>query len=64
MADFLLAQEGKAMGSKGNWLFDSRSSKEQKRDWIDSKASYLISRGHTRAYARQKAKELYRDLSR
>ncbi len=52
------------MGSKGNWLFDSRSSKEQKRDWIDSKAIYLISRGHTRAYARQKAKELYRNLSR
>ena len=64
MAAFLLAQEGKARGSKGNWLFDSRSSKEQKRDWIDSQAIYLISRGHTRSYARRKAKEMYRDLSR
>lgn len=50
--------------SKGNWSFDSRSSKEQKRDWIDWKVSSLIRGGHTKKFAWQKAKQLYRELSR
>ncbi len=50
--------------SKGRWNFDNRSSKEQKRDWIDWKADSLIRGGHTKKFAWQKAKQLYRELSR
>lgn len=57
--------EGKGMGSGlGNWRFDSRSSQERKREWLDWKIIQLINAGHTKKYARVRAKQLYRDLSR
>lgn len=58
--------EGKAMGSsKGQWwLDDRRSSQAYKRDWIDHKTASLIKDGHTKQFARAKAKTLYRELSR
>lgn len=40
------------------------SSKEWKREWIDSKTADLVRKGHSKQYARAKAKYLYREQSR
>lgn len=51
------------MNSNGGWHFDRRSSKEQKKDWMDSKTASLIKAGHTKQFSRLEAKRLYRELS-
>lgn len=52
------------MNSNGGWHFDRRSSQEQKKAWVDSKAASLVKSGHTKQFARTEAKRLYRELSR
>ena len=52
------------MNPSGIWGWDTRSSKEWKQDWIEAKVKALIQGGHTRKFAREKAKQLYRELSR
>lgn len=58
--------EGKAMEERrfSTWSLDSRSTQQHKRDWLDSKVASLIRAGHTKKFARERAKQLYRDLSR
>ncbi len=41
-----------------------QTSKEWKRNWLDSKASELVKKGHSKQYARAKAKYLYREMCR
>lgn len=52
------------MNKHGTWDRDIRDSKEWKRDWIEGKVKLLIRNGHTRKFAREKAKQLYREISR
>ncbi len=51
-------------GGLGNWRFDSRSSQGMKREWLEWKVIQLINAGHTKKYARERAKHLYRQRSR
>lgn len=50
-------------GSRG-WEYDSRTSKEYKRDWLDSRINQLVAAGHSKQFARAKAKQMWRGLSR
>lgn len=40
------------------------TSKEWKRSWVDSTQADLVRKGHSKQYARAKAKLMYREMSR